>query len=656
LNSKIYPSQSNNYLLIDIIEKECFQGHKLDDFEKQTLANQFENSSNILWILDGFDERMIPEYLYSVEQELLTKSYLLLTSRTYATYNFPYDIQIQIQNFTETDMENYISKYFSFTLRTTGRECWTFISCCEQLRQTARIPACLEIICSLWENDKDKLEFGISKGKLYQKMCDYLLRRYLLKFNYLCNSALIGRDIYQEPNALVFEHLEHLAFEATKEHRFTINGHEIKKIVGLQFRSVLQIFLLIPKTQDDSSSLLLENVYYFVHRSFQEYLCARYIIRILKSSCSSEQKKEVIQFITHEKYNRHIRDTFCLFFELENFNLCIDQFWLAVESEPRDLVGLRHCSRIAQWFPKGTCLFSLDDQRKIDQRTTDIIHAWISNKDRRAHDYANIYIFEWFADVIDYQYWLTAWKEDLFMENSLKRRYFLPDLWPIENINVLKQKYDSISTDVEGLHQLITRGPTMHNLKRLGLDYNLFRLYTTDDHSETAQFLKKAQEQARRRESITTLAEFYRILQNYKSFANLNRRSEILGKETWPLKISPSVLENMNNETLRLLTTSQENSLFFRYFELPIIPFLKLYANQNDLNDEILCSLIVLITISSNYILTAPPNQKRLIRAHYNETFADIEMDEYRRNRVIHAFDQARHEYGYSSFFPHDFV
>ncbi|CAM4836581.1 unnamed protein product [Rotaria magnacalcarata] len=535
---------------------------------------------------------MIPEYLYSVEQELLTKSYLLLTSRTYATYNFPYDIQIQIQNFTETDMEDYISNYFSFTLRTTGRECWTFISCCEQLRQTARIPACLEIICSWWENDKDKLEFGISKGKLYQKMCDYLLRRYLLKFYYLCNSALIGRDIYQEPNALVFEHFEHLAFEATKEHRFMINGHEIKKIAGLQFRSVLQMFLLIPKTQDDSSSLLLENIYYFVHRSFQEYLCARYIIRILKSSCSIEQKKEVIQFITHEKYNRHVRDTFCLFFELKNFNLYIDQFWLAVDSKPRDLVGLRHCSH---------------DKRKIDQRTIDIILAWISNKDRRAHDYANIYIFEWFADVIDYQYWLTAWKEDLFMENSLKRRYFLPDLSSIENINVLKQNYDSISKDVKRLHHLITRGPTMHNLKLLGL--------------------------------------------GYKSFANLNRRSEILGKETWQLKISPSALENVNNETLRLLKTSQENSLFFRYFELPIIPFLKFYAIQNDLDDEILCSLIVLITISSNYILTAPPNQKRLIRAHYNETFVDIEMDEYRRNRLIHAFDQARHEYGYSSFF-----
>ncbi|CAF2182082.1 unnamed protein product, partial [Rotaria magnacalcarata] len=327
-----------------------------------------------------------------------------------------------------------------------------------------------------------------------------------------------------------------------------------------------------------------------------------------------------------------------------------------VDSEPRDLVGLRHCSRIAQWFPKGTCLFSLDDKRKIDQRTTDIILAWISNKDRRAHDYANIYIFEWFADVIDYQYWLAAWKEDLFMENSLKRRYFLPDLWSIENINVLKQNYDSISKDVKGLHHLITRGPTMHNLKLLGLGYNLFSLYTTDDHSETAQFLKEAQEQARRRESITTLAEFNRILQNYKSFANLNRRSEILGKETWQLKISPSALENVNNETLRLLKTSQENSLFFRYFELPIIPFLKFYAIQNDLDDEILCSLIVLITISSNYILTAPPNQKRLIRAHYNETFVDIEMDEYRRNRLIHAFDQARHEYGYSSFFSQDFI
>jgi hypothetical protein len=55
--------------------------------------------------------------------------------------------------------------------------------------------------------------------------------------------------------------------------------------------------------------------------------------------------------------------------------------------------------------------------------------------------------------------------------------------------------------------------------------------------------------------------------------------------------------------------------------------------------------------MSSDCILTAPPDQKRLIRVQQNDLFEDIEMDEYRRSSLIDAFDYAREVYGYTSFF-----
>ncbi|CAF1332549.1 unnamed protein product, partial [Didymodactylos carnosus] len=90
---------------------------------KQKLTNLLEHLSNILWILDGCDERTVPRYLHSIEQELLAKLRLLLTSRSYETHDFQYDAQIQIQSFGDEDIEKCISNYFSLTLRSKGSAC-----------------------------------------------------------------------------------------------------------------------------------------------------------------------------------------------------------------------------------------------------------------------------------------------------------------------------------------------------------------------------------------------------------------------------------------------------------------------------------------------------------------------------------------------------
>jgi hypothetical protein len=589
--------------------------------------------------------------LHPIEEELLVKPHLLLTSRPHEIYNFQYDILIHVETFTNQDIQNYINKYFSIMFRTTAKQCWSFIHQSEQLLETARIPACLEIICSLWENGKVKLDYEMTMGQLYQKICEYLLRRYLLKFHGLCTSALVGKNIYQEPNAIAFAHLEYLAFEATKSHRFIIGIEEIKNVAGPLFFSVLEIGLLVPQTQN-LSSLLFEDIYYFIHRSFKEYLCARYMVKVLESCNSHGQKIEVIQFITHEKYNRRIRNVFRLFFELERSSSCSNQLWSVIDSQPRDLVGLRHCSRIAHWFPKGSSHFSDEDRENIDKRTNKVIRTWISNSDRLPHDISNIYIFESFAGATGRQCWVDGWKHDLFVKEPLKRRYFLHELWSIENINALKQVYDNISGNVHELHGLITTGPSMASLRVLKLEQNLFNLYTIDNQTETPEFLKKAQEQAKKHEPIITLTEFQALLQNYKSFASLNRQSMAFGSIIWRLKIAPSALKNINNDTLvLLLQLIQKNVLFFRYFKLPVIHFLQLYANQNNLNNEILCLIIVLSAISSDCIFIAPPAQKKFIRIYEKDTFVDIEMDEHRRTRLISTFEKARNVYGYSSFF-----
>ncbi|CAF3627026.1 unnamed protein product [Rotaria sordida] len=648
LNSKLYPLQSNNYSLVDIIVRECFRGCTLSHLEKSRLEYAISCSSNIVWILDGCDERTIPDHLIAIEQELLDKDYLLLTSRPYGTNKCHYDIKVHIQNFTEDNIEKYINKYFSICKHSAAKECWSFIRYSDPLKKAAHIPIYLELICILWDSGKVDFNDIMTTGELYEKIYEYLLRRYLLKFYGICASALAGHDIFQHSSIKEFTYLEYLAFLATKSHTFSISGHQISNVAGALFLPLLQIGLLEQRSRDHIS-VLVENGYYFIHRSFQEYLCARYIRRAL-TSLNTEKQTEVMDFITEEKYNRCMEDTFKYFFSLSRISSCTEKFWLAVDYEPRDLVGLRHFYRIMRWFPYASCRFDFDDKKRIDERVIDVIKEWMSNRKRRPHDCANAYLFECFENVINKQVWLEAWKNDLFEENPLNRLYFMSDLWSETNIIALRNIYDQIPKDLHAFHCLIHNGPTTRNLKSLKINTDLFIPPLFDKQSKIPEFLKEAQNKAKPHESIMTPGEFQKILQNYSSFANLNRQKTLSDQIVWPLIIAPSALINIDDETLELiLKLSQQNVLFYRDFKLPIIPFLELYKNSIGSIEKTLCSLIVSIALSSTCIIMALPKQTTSILVYQNETYDDIKLSLNRRLALILEFDRIRQEYGYST-------
>ena len=743
MNSTYYASRSNKYSLIDIVEQECFQGHRLNYIDKQKLTNNLRNSENILWILDDCDEQNIPDCLISIKQELFSKPYILLASRPYQTYDLKCNIRIEIEPFNDENIQDYIKKYFSTTTEKVTNFYWPRIRSSAHLKEVVQFPACLEIICSLWKTDEIQFEMPMTIAEIYQKMCEHLLRRYLSKFHKQDTSYADGENIYQLPNAIPFTHLELLAFKAAKGDEFTVHGKELIETGGTTSRSVLQIGLL--KSENQTAHRILErNKYHFVHPSFQDYLCACYMINALSSiylreldkefihftterenkevqftkerekkvsqfvegrdeeviqfmkgreeevirfmkereeegirfmkereekvirfmkrrgkkeiQSMKKREEEVIQFISDKKYNRSLQHTFQLFFELKPSMECINQFWLAVDNKPRDLVGIRHCSRIIRWI-RPQMRGSPEDN--IKKRTTDIVQEWMFNKDRKAHAYGNKYIFEWFVDLTQDEKWWEAWKEDLFIDDLSKRRYFLRDVWSESNIKTLRKIYENISkNNVEKLNTLIRDGPTQRNLEPLSLDPNSFTLDTVSDQYITSELYKEAQRKARERITISDVEEFKSLLTGYPDFAEFNRRTVTSGKETWPLKIAPSLLRNIENEMWELLSQlTKQNVLFYRNFELPIIPVLQSYADSTDQNDNILRSLLISITFSTGCFLTAPLGTEKVIQVHKvrkDDEFTEIRLDEQRWSSLIEEFDETRQSYGYSCFFPHD--
>ncbi|CAF4995514.1 unnamed protein product, partial [Rotaria sp. Silwood1] len=596
---------------------ECYKESTFIEINRRKLEFQITQSSKILWILDGCDERNIPSYLSTIEQELLSKSNLLLTSRPYGTHNCHYDMKVNIQRFTDDDVKAYIQKYF-YLKPTTAEQCQKFVFNSDQLQKVAHIPVCLQLICILWNSNQIKELDTIKKaGQLYEKIYEYLLRRYLLKFHDLCTSAFASKSVFEHPNAKAFELLEYLAFIAAQSNTFAISGEQISNITGPLFMDVLQSGLLKQKAKDHIP-VFTENVYYFIHRSFQEYLCARYMRRELTSTCVEKQKK-VITFISDHKYFRWMRQIFQFFFDLDRSNTTMKEFWSAIDCEPRDLIGLRHFSRMMQWFLDGTCELASEDKTNLDRRTIDIIKRWISNKDRQPHDSANIYLFDWSIDVISEQIWLDAFKEDLFIENPSKRRYFMPELWSETNIDELRNVYRQIPKNVHEIYALIKNGPIERGLISLKIDIDRFPPPIFPKQKHMPNGLQEVYEKAKRNEAIITLEEFQIVLHNYSSYAELNRRATILDIHTWPLKIDPSALIDISKKTLELiLELSQKNSLFYRDFNLPIISFLRLYEKSND-DDDTLCSLIVSIALNSTCIVTASPKRQTSVRVYEHE-------------------------------------
>jgi hypothetical protein len=652
LNRISYPIRIETYSLIDIIEKECFQGITLSYLDKQKLTIQFENSSKILWILDGLDEQRNEDHLFSIEQDLLNKPKLLLTSRPSITYDLYPITKIHLQGFSPEDIKHFIMKYFSISPENEeemNRYTSLMIRHTDQFSQIASIPVCLEIICNLWKNNRNLYEEDMTTEMLYEKMCEHLLRQYLSKFHNLNTSTLTANDIFQHPDVSLTD-LEYLAFETAKEHQLTISGNRIADLVKEKFLSLIRIGLLVP--QSDNQTYLVDDDYQFIHRSFQEYLCARYMIRILTTLPSEKEKKDVMKFIANEKYELDLQNTFRLFFNMNPSEICRGHFWTAVDSKPRDLVGLRHCSRIIQWFSDSPSSF-LAEEDNINKRTTDFIIEWITNVNRPACDNANTYIFETFFKVIPHYRWLTEWENDLSIENPSKRRYFLPDLWSKNNIRALRNIYNEINNNdnIEKLFRLIKEGPTMTNLQSLGLVPQSFTLCSIDDSIETSELLIEAQKKSREHQKVTNIAEFKKLLDNYPSFARLNRQAEVRGLEIWRLKIASSALIQIPKHTLKLLfKLTKRNQLFYRDFELPVVPFLRSYASSNGSIQNILCSLIVSICFSNPCILTAPSGERRLIRVHENNKSVLIVLSENRWNKLIRTFDRAHYNHRHFCF------
>ena len=256
---------------------------RLFDFIKDV-----HNQEKTLIILDGLNElpkdseRYVDQLL---QRRILPFCYVLATSRQETGIDvrkkYCFDILLEMKGFTESDAFDYIRKHFKNVgpLHSSMGE-----SLVKEIKENTLLhalrnnPLNLLLLCVIYEDYEGNLPS--SHSELYQVIVLCLLRRYGAKHNL---------EVPQDNNALEkqFEDtilaLGELAWMCLLSDRYCFRESELAVIERRYKGLVLRHVGLVYK-EESLRRLKPQHEYYFLHKTFQEYLAAAFVAHKLRGN------------------------------------------------------------------------------------------------------------------------------------------------------------------------------------------------------------------------------------------------------------------------------------------------------------------------------------------------------------------------------------
>ena len=244
------------------------------------------NQEKILIILDGLDE--LPEKSQCHVDELLHRRilpfcYVLATSRQERGIDvrkrFVFDIHLEIKGFTEGDAFEYIRKHFANIGRghsPKGERLITEIKDNEFLHALRSNPLNLLLLCVIYEDYEGKLPS--SRSRLYQVIVLCLLRRYCAKHNLQAPEGDDDLERYFEKDILA---LGELAWMCLLSDRHGFRENELAELER-RYKGLVSRHIGLLYKEESLKRLTPQHEYYFLHKTFQEYLAAAYVAHKLR--------------------------------------------------------------------------------------------------------------------------------------------------------------------------------------------------------------------------------------------------------------------------------------------------------------------------------------------------------------------------------------
>ena len=265
-----------------------------EDMKEETKERLFDFIQDIhkqektLIILDGLDE--LPQESEQfvdklLQRRILSFCYVLATSRQERGIDvrrkYCFDILLEIKGFTESDAFEYIRKHFKNVdplLASKGESLIEEIEENTLLHALRNNPLNLLLLCVIYEDYEGNLPS--SRSELYQVIVLCLLKRHCAKHNLAApkdNSALekqFEESIYA---------LGELAWMCLLSDRYCFHESELDALEK-RYKGLVSRYIGLVYKEESLRKIKPQHEYYFLHKTFQEYLAAAYIAQKLRRS------------------------------------------------------------------------------------------------------------------------------------------------------------------------------------------------------------------------------------------------------------------------------------------------------------------------------------------------------------------------------------
>ncbi|XP_068751378.1 uncharacterized protein [Montipora capricornis] len=260
----------------------------VEETTKKRLRNfitDIHSQERTLIILDGLDE-LSEKSKHHVDKllhrRILTFCYVFATTRQEkgieARRQFSFDICHRIEGFSEKDSLEYIRKHFNNVDPSKGERLIEEAKENTLLHALRNNPLNLLLLCVVYEDHEGKLPS--SRTNLYQIIVRCLLRRYCVKRSVKARKRDRNLEKQFEADLLV---LGQLAWNCLLSDRHSFRERELKVFERSDDKLVVRYLGLVYK-EESLKRLKPRHEYFFLHKSFQEYLAASYIANKLRKN------------------------------------------------------------------------------------------------------------------------------------------------------------------------------------------------------------------------------------------------------------------------------------------------------------------------------------------------------------------------------------
>jgi HEAT repeat protein len=379
---------SRNLTLAEVILDLCF---KKEDRKRLQLKPQDiewllqHHRDRICLILDGFDEvgyhyhQQPNSAVAGVIKSALGQRYVIMTSRPYLIHQFDIQFDQRLENigFSAEQIQQYIERYFNQRNQSEkGKQLKQFMAEHSELQSLMQIPLNLRLFCLLFRTNQFKqLSLkNIDRLTIYEKLSLAYAKYYLSK--YRANQYQTGieaLDSLQDAEVksrcqTEWTALSALAFAGLKAGQPQLTSKLQKKVI----KDIAN--LLIPNAQQGDESLFdrllktgllktihsggkqkIDNPHYFPHLTLQEYFAATYVAIRLCLPKNNQEFLTTIEWLRTEKYEHRyqvmlpfVAGLLYQHWQTQQDPVPLQSFWKAIQSPPRDLIGLHHMRLVMQ--------------------------------------------------------------------------------------------------------------------------------------------------------------------------------------------------------------------------------------------------------------------------------------------------------------------